>query len=108
MIMDKSHSHLAPIKVSPVYDTYWRFAAERQKIYFDRLNQHAAPWTSDPIIQVHKFTNAYRAADRVSQYLIKNVIYREDLPSSNEEVFLELCYLNFLIKLKPGNYLRTH
>ena len=28
----------------------------------------------------HKFTNAYRASDRVSQYLIRNVIYRPDLP----------------------------
>lgn len=30
------------------------------------------------MLQQHKFTNAYRAADRVSQYLIRAVIYRGD------------------------------
>lgn len=107
MIMDKSHSHLAPIKVSPVYDTYWKFAAERQKIYFDRLNQQTAPWTSDPIIQVHKFTNAYRAADRVSQYLIKNVIYRDDLPSSNEEIFFRIMLFKFFNKIETWELLEN-
>tara|TARA_R110001583_G_scaffold128802_1_gene280598 strand:+ start:2574 stop:3452 length:879 start_codon:yes stop_codon:yes gene_type:complete len=31
--------------------------------------------TNDAILQNFKFTNTYRASDRVSQYLIKNVIY---------------------------------
>jgi hypothetical protein len=35
----------------------------------------AGPWTDDPILATYKFTNAYRAADRVSQYLIRRVIY---------------------------------
>ena len=107
MIMDKSHSHLLPLTVSPVYDTYWRFAAERQKIYFDRLTKQNAPWTSDPIIQIHKFTNAYRAADRVSQYLIKNVIYREDLPSSNEEVFFRIMLFKFFNKIETWQLLEN-
>jgi hypothetical protein len=42
-----------------------------KKFILTGLDQQLTPWTSDPIIQVHKFTNAYRAADRVSQYLIK-------------------------------------
>jgi 5-hmdU DNA kinase-like protein len=33
------------------------------------------PWTSDPILRRHRFTNCYRAADRVSQFLISHVIY---------------------------------
>ena len=32
-LIDESVSHLLPIKVSPVFDTYWRFAAERQNVY---------------------------------------------------------------------------
>jgi thymidylate kinase len=60
---------------SPVMDTYWRFAAERQKIFFARLRGEGPPWTSDSILRKHKFTNAYRASDRVSQYLIRSVIY---------------------------------
>ena len=34
------------------------------------------PWTEDPIIAQYRFTNVYRASDRVSQYLIQNVIYK--------------------------------
>ncbi len=58
-----------------VFDTYWRFAAERQRIFFLRAKAEPPPWTDDPILQRYKFTNAYRASDRVSQYLIREVIY---------------------------------
>jgi NTP pyrophosphatase (non-canonical NTP hydrolase) len=78
---------IAPLKPTPVYDTYWRFAAERQHIFFRRLQREPAPWTEDPVLRLYKFTNAYRASDRVSQYLIRRVIYREDLPDAPEEVF---------------------
>jgi hypothetical protein len=61
---------LEPLKPTVVFETYWRFAAERQAIFFRRLEGRPAPWTDDPILQQHKFTNAYRASDRVSQYLI--------------------------------------
>ncbi|WP_433863023.1 nucleotide kinase domain-containing protein [Sphingobacterium thalpophilum] len=59
---------------SIVLDTYWRFATERQNVFFNRING-TYPLTDDKILIKHKFTNAYRASDRVSQYLIKNVIY---------------------------------
>jgi len=65
----------APVRPSRVFDTYWKFAAERQEVLFRRLAGQRAPWTSDPVIRRHRFTNAYRAADRVSQYLIRRVIY---------------------------------
>lgn len=64
-----------PPTATVVFDTYWRFAAERQEILFRRVQGDSAPWTADPILATYKFTNAYRAADRVSQYLIKHVIY---------------------------------
>lgn len=63
-------------KPSIVYDTYWRFAAERQSVFFNRIKGHSYPWTNDIIIKRFKFTNAYRATDRVSQYLIREVIYK--------------------------------
>lgn len=69
---------LAPAKPTIVYDTYWRFAAERQRVFFLRNEGAPPPWTTDPIIQEYKFTNAYRAVDRVSQYLIRSVIYKGD------------------------------
>lgn len=70
---------------SDIYDTFWRFAAERQAIFFRRLRNSKSAWTTDPILVRHKFTNAYRASDRVSQYLIRNVIYQGE--RSHPEVF---------------------
>ena len=63
---------------SKLYDTYWKFAEERQKIFFKRFHGGSHPWTEDPVLRKYKFTNVYRATDRVSQYLIKHVIYTGD------------------------------
>src|SRR2546428_7672364 len=69
------------LKVSKVFWTYWRFAAERQAIFFRRLRD-PFPWTHDQILQKFKFTNAYRASDRVSQYMIRNVAYQGEQSAS--------------------------
>lgn len=61
------------LRKTPVYDAYWRFAAERQRVFFRRYRGDAV-LTTDPIIARHRFTNSYRASDRVSQFLISNVI----------------------------------
>lgn len=92
-------SHLAPARVSEVYDTYWRFAAERQSIFFRRVRAEALPWTRDPILATYKFTNAFRASDRVSQYLIRHVIYRADLPKSPPEVFFRILLFKLFNKI---------
>jgi hypothetical protein len=73
------------LKPTEVFDTYWRFAAARQQMYETRLRGQAPPWTKDTILASHRFTNCYRAADRVSQFLITQVCYRGD--QSWEEVF---------------------
>lgn len=64
-----------PPTPSVVFDTYWRFAQRRQEVYLKRVRGTEAPWTDDPILEQFKFTNTYRAADRVSQFLIRQVIY---------------------------------
>jgi hypothetical protein len=61
------------VATSEVFDTYWRFAAERQNVFFRRAAGSQPPWTSDPILLRFRFTNAYRATDRVSQFLIRHV-----------------------------------
>lgn len=80
-------------ETSPVFDTYWRFAARRQAVYEARLNGQDAPWTSDPVLNAHRFTNCYRAADRVSQYLIGEVAYK----GSQDRA--ELVFRTLLFKL---------
>lgn len=102
----KSTIHvLAPAKVTPVYDTYWHFAAERQEIFFKRLSGEAPPWSTNSILNTYKFTNAYRASDRVSQYLIKNVIYRDDLPSSRSELFFRVMLFKLFNKIETWELL---
>lgn len=97
--------HLAPALVTEVYDSYWRFAAERQRVFFRRMRGEAAPWTTDAVIAEYKFTNAYRASDRVSQYLIRNVIYRDDLPSTENEVFFRILLFKLFNKIETWELL---
>ncbi len=73
------------LKTTPVFETYWRFAAKRQDLFMRRVKGEPLPWTDDPVLAAHRFTNVYRASDRVSQYLIANVIYRGS--KTGEEIF---------------------
>ena len=79
---------------SIVFDTYWNFAVKRQELYFSRLRKAQGPWTTDPILADHRFTNAYRAADRVSQFLIRSVIYN-GAQSPVDTVFRTLLFKLF-------------
>ncbi len=97
--------HLAPAKVSGVYENYWRFAAERQAVFFRRVRGEAHPWTDNPVLAIYKFTNAYRASDRVSQYLIRHVIYRNDLPKSPDEVFFRILLFKLFNKIETWEIL---
>lgn len=80
-------------KPSPIFETYWRFAAERQRIFHARAAGLPPPWTDDPILSTHRFTNAYRASDRVSQYLINVVI-----PGSHRDP-RDICFRVLLFKI---------
>lgn len=92
--------HLAPAKTTAVYDSYWRFAAERQRIFYRRVLGQPLPWTDNPVLGMYKFTNAYRASDRVSQFLIRNVIYRDDLPSEPEEIVFRILMFKLFNKIE--------
>jgi len=80
-----------------VFDTYWRFAAKRQEVYQSRLRGDAGPWTADPILGTYRFTNCFRAADRVSQYLIKEVIYRGNQDA--DEVLFRILLFRFFNRI---------
>lgn len=75
------------MKPTKVFDTYWRFAAERQAIFYRRLSGAAGSWTLDPILRKYRFTNVYRAADRVSQHLIREIQYGRARSQAPNEVF---------------------
>ena len=97
--------HLSPAKTSAVYDSYWRFAVERQKIFYRRALGHPQPWTDDPVLRTYKFTNAYRASDRVSQFLIRHVIYRDDLPDTPAEVVFRILLFKLFNKIETWRLL---
>lgn len=84
-------------KPSIVYDTYWKFAVERQNIFLRRQQNIDYPWTQDDILDKYKFTNVYRINDRVSQYLVSNVIYSGD--QSIEEVFFRILLFKIFNKI---------
>jgi NTP pyrophosphatase (non-canonical NTP hydrolase) len=96
---------LGPLRPTVVYNTYWQFAAERQKIFFRRLERHSPPWTHDVVLRAHKFTNAYRASDRVSQYLIRRVIYRSDLPDNLIEIVFRIMLFKLFNKIETWELL---
>jgi hypothetical protein len=85
------------LRPSQVFDTYWRFTAARQEVYQARLRRDAGPWTADPILATYRFTNCYRAADRVSQYLIKEVIY--DGNQDADEVLFRILLFRFFNRI---------
>lgn len=73
---------------------FWTMLYERARIDQRRRHGEPPPWTSDPILSQHRFTNVYRAQDRVSQYLIRHVLYTGD-PSPDEVVFRSLLFRLF-------------
>lgn len=96
---------------SEVFDAYWRFAAERQAIFHRRLAGAAGapaepPYTEDPILATYKFTNAYRASDRVSQFLIGDVIYA-DGEWTVEDVALRTILFRLFSKERTWRGLQT-
>ena len=88
-----------------VFDSYWKFAAERLCIYYRRLADPDGPWTRDPIIAAHRFTNSYRAADRVSQFLIREVQYREDRSQAPTEVFFRTLLFKIFNRIETWHSL---
>lgn len=83
------------IEASPVFDTFWRFASARQSIYESRLSGSVGPWSDDPVLSEFRFTNVYRAADRVSQFLISEVIYDGVEHQPEDYVFRTLLFKFF-------------
>lgn len=96
----------ADLKPTLVYDTYWEFAVRRQDIFYNRMEGKAFPWTDDNILKTYKFTNAYRASDRVSQYLIKNVIYKEGNYTPEDKCFRILLFKLFN-RIETWEYLES-
>jgi hypothetical protein len=95
------------VATTPVFYAYWRFAAERQRIFYRRLQRAHDPLTNDSILRCFKFTNAYRASDRASQFLIRNVIYRDDLPDDETNLFFRILLFKLFNKIETWQFLEA-
>ena len=78
-----------------IYALYWYFAAERQAIFERRIKGAVPPWSKDPILQEYKFCNVYRAADRVSQYLITNIASSKPGGTLDDQLFQIIAFRMF-------------
>lgn len=93
------------LTATPVFDTYWRFAVRRQDLFFRRVAGTPPPWTNDPVLVRYRFTNPYRAADRVSQYLIRKVLYAGE--QTPQEVFFRAILFKLFNRINTWEVLEA-
>jgi len=97
-----SWSKMGPPSPSSVYPLLWSFAAKRHSIYMQRLQGKPPPWTSDGILSQYKFTNVYRASDRVSQFLIR-LVYSDET-ASPASIFLRTILFKVFNKIETWQH----
>ncbi|MGH3829458.1 MAG: nucleotide kinase domain-containing protein [Pseudonocardiaceae bacterium] len=85
----------APVPRRRAYDLYWYFASERQAAFERRVSGEQWPWTRDPILREFKFCNVYRAADRVSQYMIREVCHHSESCTPVDRLFQIVAFRTF-------------
>lgn len=89
------HNRVKPKPRAGAYELYWTFASRRQAAFEMRLAGSTAPWTDDRILREYKFCNVYRAADRVSQFMIRDVCYADDAGSPADLAFQIVAFRTF-------------
>lgn len=85
---------------------YFYFIQERMNIFW-RKCEDCGTLTNDPIFREYKFTNVYRACDRVSQYLIGNVIYKDLDKYTPEDVLLRILVFKIFNRIETWEYLSS-
>jgi len=95
------------METTDLYDKFWIFAYERQKVFVKRLKEEKPPWTNDAIILKYKFTNTYRFLDRVSQYLIINII-NSAKKYTNEDLFFRILLFKIFNKIETWEQLEKN
>lgn len=99
--------NLQGLEPTAVFDTFWLFATERQNIFYRKLQEDFPyPYTNDPILLKYRFTNVYRASDRVSQYLLKNVIYNARW--SKEDTIFRIILFKIFNKIETWETICSH
>lgn len=99
------HKCRTPIPDKRILYYYFYFMQERMNIFWRSCKNNVYPLTEDPILRDYKFTNVYRACDRVSQYLISHVIYKHIDRFTPEDMLLRILVFKIFNKIETWDYL---
>ncbi len=88
------------------FQYYFYFLEERMNIFWRRYEGETSQLSKDKIFTTYKFTNVYRALDRVSQYLIKHVIY-QDRDYSETDVLLRILLFKVFNNINTWKFLES-
>ncbi|TDH26378.1 hypothetical protein EXU57_09765 [Segetibacter sp. 3557_3] len=89
------------------YRYYFYFIQERMNIFWRRYEGSESNLTTDPILASYKFTNVYRALDRVSQYLIQHVIASKERQFSDVDNLLRIIVFKIFNNINTWQYLES-
>lgn len=92
------------------FKMYLYFMQERMNIFWRRYQDpdfFFGNLTSDQILSEYKFTNVYRVCDRVTQYLIRNVIYAEGKVFTPEDLVLRILLFKIFNKIETWEYIEN-
>ena len=95
----------APTPDMHSFQYYFYFMQERMKMFWRRCDNDCNGITNDPILREYKFTNVYRACDRVSQYLISHVVYKDLDRFTPRDVLLRILIFKIFNKIETWQYL---
>lgn len=100
---------LSMVKVrDEAFKYYFHFMEERMNIFWSRYFGQPFPWTNDKILLSNKFTNVYRATDRISQYLIRKVIYQSGYEKfSEEDILLRILIFKVFNKIETWEFIES-
>lgn len=102
------HKHKAPSPDMHTFRYYFYFMQERMNIFWWKCGEYISSITEDPILKKYKFTNVYRACDRVSQYLISHVIYNDVKRFTPRDVLLRILVFKIFNKIETWKYLEKN
>lgn len=76
-------------------------------MFYRRRSDPVGPWTDDPILRHYRFTNVFRATDRVSQYLIREVQYGTGRSQEPREVFFRTLLFKIFNRIETWEALEN-
>lgn len=86
-----------------IFKYYFEFIKERIDIFWNKFEDKKNIKTNNEIFLNNKFTNVYRILDRVSQYLVRNVIYQWNYKS--EDILFRILLFKIFNKIDTWEYI---